>query len=185
MPTIEKLSLALPTEMANLVRQAVEAGEYSSQTKLCGTPSANRRTSGRVGRRRLAACASCGLRQSPTIPMAKLLSKSSTPWKRSTMRWQRLQVSSAPATFAVHLRQLERDFSYIGRHSLRRASLVVRSLRAVREKWLNNPCFINLDLRSVKMYAWPQLGSMSFFFAFAKVTSGLSAFSAATAHCFR
>lgn len=34
MPTIEKLSIALPTEMANLVRQAVEAGEYSSQSEV-------------------------------------------------------------------------------------------------------------------------------------------------------
>ncbi len=34
MPTIEKLSIALPTEMANVVRQAVEAGEYSSQSEV-------------------------------------------------------------------------------------------------------------------------------------------------------
>lgn len=34
MPTIEKLSIALPTEMANLVRQAVHAGEYSSQSEV-------------------------------------------------------------------------------------------------------------------------------------------------------
>ena len=34
MPTIEKLSIALPTEMASLVRQAVEAGEYSSQSEV-------------------------------------------------------------------------------------------------------------------------------------------------------
>jgi antitoxin ParD1/3/4 len=34
MPTIEKLSIALPTEMAMIVRQAVEAGEYSSQSEV-------------------------------------------------------------------------------------------------------------------------------------------------------
>lgn len=34
MPTIEKLSIALPTEMAAVVRQAVEAGEYSSQSEV-------------------------------------------------------------------------------------------------------------------------------------------------------
>lgn len=34
MPTIEKLSIALPTEMATVVRQAVEAGEYSSQSEV-------------------------------------------------------------------------------------------------------------------------------------------------------
>jgi antitoxin ParD1/3/4 len=34
MPTIEKLSIALPTEMAIVVRQAVEAGEYSSQSEV-------------------------------------------------------------------------------------------------------------------------------------------------------
>ena len=34
MPTIEKLSIALPTEMANIVRQAVAAGEYSSQSEV-------------------------------------------------------------------------------------------------------------------------------------------------------
>ncbi len=34
MPTIEKLSIALPTEMATIVRQAVEAGEYSSQSEV-------------------------------------------------------------------------------------------------------------------------------------------------------
>ncbi|MFZ0661204.1 MAG: type II toxin-antitoxin system ParD family antitoxin [Acidobacteriaceae bacterium] len=34
MPTIEKLSIALPAEMATIVRQAVEAGEYSSQSEV-------------------------------------------------------------------------------------------------------------------------------------------------------
>ena len=34
MPTIEKLSIELPTEMATRVRQAVEAGEYSSQSEV-------------------------------------------------------------------------------------------------------------------------------------------------------
>ena len=34
MPTIEKLSIALPAEMAKLVRQAVDAGEYSSQSEV-------------------------------------------------------------------------------------------------------------------------------------------------------
>ena len=34
MPTIEKLSIALPTEMAALVRQAVDGGEYSSQSEV-------------------------------------------------------------------------------------------------------------------------------------------------------
>ncbi len=34
MPTIEKLSIALPTEMAAIVRQAVDAGEYSSQSEV-------------------------------------------------------------------------------------------------------------------------------------------------------
>ncbi len=34
MPTIEKLSIALPTEMAATVRQAVDAGEYSSQSEV-------------------------------------------------------------------------------------------------------------------------------------------------------
>ncbi len=34
MPTIEKLSIALPTEMASVVRQAVDAGEYSSQSEV-------------------------------------------------------------------------------------------------------------------------------------------------------
>ena len=34
MPTIEKLSIALPTEMAALVRHAVDAGEYSSNSEV-------------------------------------------------------------------------------------------------------------------------------------------------------
>jgi antitoxin ParD1/3/4 len=34
MPTIEKLSIALPTEMATTVRQAVAAGEYSSNSEV-------------------------------------------------------------------------------------------------------------------------------------------------------
>jgi antitoxin ParD1/3/4 len=34
MPTIEKLSIALPAEMASVVRQAVEAGEYSSNSEV-------------------------------------------------------------------------------------------------------------------------------------------------------
>ena len=34
MPTIEKLSVALPTEMAALVRTAVERGEYSSNSEV-------------------------------------------------------------------------------------------------------------------------------------------------------
>ena len=34
MPTIEKLSIALPTEMASLVRSAVEGGEYSSNSEV-------------------------------------------------------------------------------------------------------------------------------------------------------
>lgn len=34
MPTIEKLSIALPAEMAALVRGAVDAGEYSSNSEV-------------------------------------------------------------------------------------------------------------------------------------------------------
>jgi antitoxin ParD1/3/4 len=34
MPTIEKLSIALPSEMAAIVRGAVEAGEYSSNSEV-------------------------------------------------------------------------------------------------------------------------------------------------------
>jgi antitoxin ParD1/3/4 len=34
MPTIEKLSIALPAEMASIVRRAVEAGEYSSNSEV-------------------------------------------------------------------------------------------------------------------------------------------------------
>lgn len=34
MPTIEKLSIALPTEMAAVVRGAVDAGEYSSNSEV-------------------------------------------------------------------------------------------------------------------------------------------------------
>ncbi len=34
MPTIEKLSIALPTEMAAIVREAVEMGEYSSNSEV-------------------------------------------------------------------------------------------------------------------------------------------------------
>ena len=34
MPTIEKLSIALPAEMAASVRQAVEMGDYSSNSEV-------------------------------------------------------------------------------------------------------------------------------------------------------
>jgi len=34
MPTVEKLSIALPIEMATLVRRAVDAGEYSSNSEV-------------------------------------------------------------------------------------------------------------------------------------------------------
>ena len=34
MPTVEKLSIALPTEMAAIVRRAVQAGEYSSNSEV-------------------------------------------------------------------------------------------------------------------------------------------------------
>jgi len=34
MPTIEKLSIALPAEMAATVRRAVEVGEYSSNSEV-------------------------------------------------------------------------------------------------------------------------------------------------------
>jgi antitoxin ParD1/3/4 len=34
MPTVEKLSIALPTEMAAIIRRAVEAGEYSSNSEV-------------------------------------------------------------------------------------------------------------------------------------------------------
>lgn len=34
MPTVEKLSIALPSEMATVVRRAVEAGEYSSNSEV-------------------------------------------------------------------------------------------------------------------------------------------------------
>jgi len=34
MPSVEKLSIALPTEMAATVRRAVEAGEYSSNSEV-------------------------------------------------------------------------------------------------------------------------------------------------------
>jgi antitoxin ParD1/3/4 len=34
MPTIEKLSIALPAEMAAMVRGAVDAGEYSSNSEV-------------------------------------------------------------------------------------------------------------------------------------------------------
>jgi antitoxin ParD1/3/4 len=34
MPTVEKLSIALPSEMAATVRRAVKAGEYSSNSEV-------------------------------------------------------------------------------------------------------------------------------------------------------
>jgi antitoxin ParD1/3/4 len=34
MPTVEKLSIALPSEMAALVRSAVDVGEYSSNSEV-------------------------------------------------------------------------------------------------------------------------------------------------------
>ena len=34
MPTVEKLSIALPSEMATIIREAVEAGEYSSHSEV-------------------------------------------------------------------------------------------------------------------------------------------------------
>jgi antitoxin ParD1/3/4 len=34
MPTVEKLSIALPSEMANLLREAVESGEYASASEV-------------------------------------------------------------------------------------------------------------------------------------------------------
>ena len=34
MPTVEKVSIALPPEMANLLRQAVESGEYASASEV-------------------------------------------------------------------------------------------------------------------------------------------------------
>lgn len=34
MPTVEKLSIALPPEMANLLREAVESGEYASTSEV-------------------------------------------------------------------------------------------------------------------------------------------------------
>ena len=34
MPTVEKLSIALPSEMAEIVRHAVEVGEYSSNSEV-------------------------------------------------------------------------------------------------------------------------------------------------------
>jgi antitoxin ParD1/3/4 len=34
MPTVEKLSIALPAEMAAVVREAVDAGEYSSNSEV-------------------------------------------------------------------------------------------------------------------------------------------------------
>ena len=34
MPNVEKLSIALPPEMANLLREAVESGEYASASEV-------------------------------------------------------------------------------------------------------------------------------------------------------
>jgi antitoxin ParD1/3/4 len=34
MPTVEKLSIALPPQMANLLREAVESGEYASASEV-------------------------------------------------------------------------------------------------------------------------------------------------------
>jgi antitoxin ParD1/3/4 len=34
MPTVEKLSIALPPEMANLLREAVDSGEYASASEV-------------------------------------------------------------------------------------------------------------------------------------------------------
>jgi antitoxin ParD1/3/4 len=34
MPSVEKVSIALPHEMVSLVREAVEAGEYSSSSEV-------------------------------------------------------------------------------------------------------------------------------------------------------
>jgi antitoxin ParD1/3/4 len=34
MPTVEKLSIALPMEMASLLREAVESGEYASASEV-------------------------------------------------------------------------------------------------------------------------------------------------------
>lgn len=59
MPTIEKLSIALTTEMATIVREAVEAGEYSSQSEVVRdalrdwTHKRNLRFQGIAGLRRL------------------------------------------------------------------------------------------------------------------------------------
>jgi antitoxin ParD1/3/4 len=34
MPTVEKLSIALPAEMANILRKAVESGQYASASEV-------------------------------------------------------------------------------------------------------------------------------------------------------
>ncbi|MGA2218259.1 MAG: type II toxin-antitoxin system ParD family antitoxin, partial [Terracidiphilus sp.] len=34
MPSVEKISIALPPEMVSLVRQAVETGEYASSSEV-------------------------------------------------------------------------------------------------------------------------------------------------------
>lgn len=66
MPTIEKLSIALPSEMAAIVRQAVDVGEYSSNSEVVRDALRDWTHKRRLREQGLA-CASCGKRPSLTI----------------------------------------------------------------------------------------------------------------------
>jgi Arc/MetJ-type ribon-helix-helix transcriptional regulator len=71
MPTIEKLSVALPSEMAALVRRAVDGGEYSSNSEVIRDALRDW-----THKRNLR-----GRRQSPTTPKALIPTRSLTAWK--------------------------------------------------------------------------------------------------------
>ena len=62
MPTVEKISIALPPEMVAVVRQAVETGEYASSSEVVRDALRAGRRSAACGSRGSTSCARFGIK---------------------------------------------------------------------------------------------------------------------------
>ena len=91
MANVEKLSIALTPEMASLIRNAVESGEYASTSELCARPCTSGSGGARSSKTRSRSCAACGQMVSPAGRGASRIWTRSRPrpgsgWTRGSAR---------------------------------------------------------------------------------------------------
>ena len=96
MPTIEKLSVALPSEMAALVRRAVDGGEYSSNSEVIRDALRDWTYKRSLREQGLTHLRKAWRKRSPMNPWILIRSRSSTAWKANWPAWPRLRDDNAP-----------------------------------------------------------------------------------------